>query len=88
MARRKENTNRKIICSVILFTSFLICNWLMDMFNFWAPHIPKCIGNGFFSFCNVRVIDAIGHGIWYISIAIVVIMFIMLLIEVKNGSKL
>ena len=75
------NPNIKLIIASILFTSYMICNWLIDIWKHWAYAIEECTNNGFIKVCNTNLA---GHLAWYLSIIIVLILFIFLLCEIKN----
>jgi hypothetical protein len=66
----------KILFLTILF---IICNWLMDISNFWL-HRGECAGNGIIQICDNFLMY---HIFWYISI----IIFVYIIYYINKNEK-
>lgn len=72
------NNNKKdfvLVIDIMLFTIFLVCNWMMDVSQ-WMTE-DRCATNGFIDFCNNVFMH---HLFWYVSIVICIYFFTKLVL--------
>lgn len=66
---------------LLLLVTYLIFNWLMDIFGHWVGYKYQCADNGFIRICDSTLYT---HLLWYTSILYFIIITIWLLYELER----